>query len=206
MKDCSNIRHLIFDVGDVLLSYRWKDMLIDHGLTEEEALYVGEHVFGNPYWSIYDYGTEPEEVIIKGLQKIYPEYAEAIEWFITHDELMHLPRPEVFSLVHELKQCGYGIYLLSNYPERFFHIHTDDMPFMNDVDGMVISYQVHMVKPDPRIYQHLLRKYGLKAEECAFFDDRSPNVRAAKKAGFMAFHVRSEAELIKILKELRETK
>ncbi len=202
MQETNTIKNVIFDVGDVLLDYRWKDMLIDHGLTEEEALYVGEHVFGSPYWSIYDYGTEPEDVIIRGLQKIYPEYAEVIEWFITHDELMHLPRPAVSQKVHELKQRGYGIYLLSNYPERFFHVHTDDMPFMKDVDGMIISYQVHMVKPDPRIYRRLLDKYGLKSESCVFFDDKGPNVKAARDLGIKAYAVRSEEQLLNYLDEL----
>jgi len=193
------IRNLIFDVGGVLLGYRWKDMLLEHGLDEERAEYLGTHMFANPYWSIYDYGAEPEEVILRGLQLIYPDYRDDLAWFIENADQMPVERPAVCERARELKEKGYRIYLLSNYPERLFKLHTASSPFMELIDGAVISYEVHMVKPERRIYQYLLDKYDLKAEECAFFEDRPANVEAARRIGIEAYQVKSEAELLALL-------
>ena len=196
------IRNLIFDVGGVLLGYRWKDMLLEHGLDEERAEYLGTHMFANPYWSIYDYGAEPEEVIVRGLQLIYPEYREELAWFIENADQMPVERPAVCERVRILKEKGYRIYLLSNYPERLFKLHTAASPFMDLIDGAVISYEVHMVKPERRIYQYLLDKYDLKAEECAFFEDRPANVEAARRVGIEAYQIGSEVELLALLEML----
>ena len=50
------IKNIIFDVGDVLLEYRWKDMLMDYGLSEAEAIRVGTLMFDDPLWRQLDYG------------------------------------------------------------------------------------------------------------------------------------------------------
>ena len=60
------LKNLIFDVGDVLLEYRWQDMLVEHGLSREEALRIGSEVFANPYWSLLDYGTILPDEAIRG--------------------------------------------------------------------------------------------------------------------------------------------
>ena len=50
------IKNIIFDVGDVLLSYRWKYMLMDYGLSEEEAVRIGTEMFDDPegLWGLLD--------------------------------------------------------------------------------------------------------------------------------------------------------
>ena len=60
------IKNIIFDVGDVLLSYRWKYMLMDYGLSEEEAVRIGTEMFDDPegLWGLLDLGTVPQQVSI----------------------------------------------------------------------------------------------------------------------------------------------
>ena len=60
------IKNIIFDVGDVLLSYRWKYMLMDYGLSEEEAVRIGTEMFDDPegLWGLLDLGTVPQQEII----------------------------------------------------------------------------------------------------------------------------------------------
>ena len=48
---------------------------------------------------------------------------------------------------------------------------------------MVISCRIHMVKPDPEIYEYLLNEYGLIAGETVFIDDTDINLNAASKFG-----------------------
>jgi putative hydrolase of the HAD superfamily len=195
------VKNLIFDVGDVLLEYRWLDMMMDYGMTREKALKLGSEVFDNPYWTILDLGTLSQEQVIEGYRMIYPEHAEMIAWFITHGELMYVKRPQVWERVHQLKKAGYSIYILSNYSEELFRKHTKEATFLKDLDGGVISYQVHMTKPDRRIYQYLLDRYQLKAEECIFFDDKKENTQAAKELGICAETITSQEQLLNLLDE-----
>ena len=55
------MKNIIFDVGDVLLEYRWKDMLVqDYGMTEERAVQIGKSMFDDPLWSGLDLGNPLE--------------------------------------------------------------------------------------------------------------------------------------------------
>ena len=119
---------------------------------------------------------------------------------------MHIPRTDVWKKFHELKEKGYHIYLLSNYSSDLFHKHTKGASFLDDIDGMVVSYQVHVKKPEPEIYHCLLEKYGLKAEECIFFDDRAANTEAAEKLGIRSVTITSKEVLLEQMDTLLEQK
>ena len=105
------IKNIIFDVGDVLLSYRWKYMLMDYGLTETEAVRIGTEMFDDPegLWGLLDLGTVPQQEIIERYCRKYPADEKVIRWFIGHGEYMPVARPAVWELVHELKKQGYGV-------------------------------------------------------------------------------------------------
>lgn len=195
------IKNIILDVGDVLLEYRWKDMLMEYGLDGEDAVRVGQEIFESPLWGKgLDLGIMTQEEVIAEFRKEYPGDGDVIEWFITNGEQMRVERPEIWQRVRQLKEQGYGIYLLSNYSEKLFQKHTKDADFIKMADGMVVSYQVHLIKPDPRIYQCLLERYDLKAEECIFFDDRKENVEGALAVGIQAVQVTSREMLHDALK------
>lgn len=189
-------KNIVFDVGDVLLEYRWKDMLMDFGLSQEDALRVGGYMFKDTdhSWRAFDLGASPEEMIEFYCKK-HPGDEEAITWFISHGEYMHVPRPKIWKLVRKLKECGYHIYILSNYPEVLFKKHTEYADFMREIDGLMVSYMIKKAKPDAAIYHALLEKYDLKAEECLFFDDRPENVEGARAVGMDAIQVISGEQL-----------
>lgn len=191
------IKNIIFDVGDVLLSYRWKEMLQDYGLSEEEACRVGYAMFDDKdgLWLELDLGVKSQEEIIRAYEKKYPEDAKAIRYFISHGEYMSVPRPEIWEKIPRLKEQGYKIYLLSNYSEDLFKKHTQYADFMKYIDGKMVSYMIHKIKPDPAIYQALFDSYGLVPQECLFFDDRAENVKAAQKQGMAAKQVLSREGL-----------
>jgi len=199
-----NYKNIIFDVGDVLLDYRWMDMLQDYGLSRDEAKRIGLEMFDDPQklWGQMDLGIESQEEIMAKFEAKYPEDAEVIHWFISHGEYMHKPRPKVWKRVHELKEAGYKIYLLSNYPEVLFHKHTQYADFMQEIDGLMVSYMIHEIKPHADIYHALCNKYDLKPEESIFFDDRLENVETAKRLGIDAKQVLSQEGLLKDLEEL----
>ena len=196
------IKNIIFDVGDVLLEYRWKDMLKDYGLPDDEAYKVGNLMFNDNLWHEFDLANMTRDEIVGQYLKNYPDYAEVMQWFMTHGELMHVKREDVWEKAQKLKEKGYGIYILSNYSQELFEKHTKDAPFISLADGVVVSYQIHITKPDEKIYRYLLDKYNLKAEECIFFDEREENTEGARKLGIDAITVTSREFLLKELDKL----
>ena len=197
-------KNIIFDVGDVLLDYRWQQMLMDYGLDESEAYRVGRELFDDPdgLWHEYDLGVKSQEEIIQEFEQKHPKDAEVIRWFISHGEYMHVARPAIWKLVHQLKEAGYHLYILSNYPEILFKKHTQYADFMDDMEGMVVSYMLHVGKPERVVYQTLCDRYGLNKEECLFFDDRAENVQGAIDFGMRAKRVLSAKGLAADLEEL----
>jgi FMN phosphatase YigB (HAD superfamily) len=103
------------------------------------------------------------------------------------------------AVVSLMKEKGYRIYLLSNYSEDFFRVHTKDASFMDELDGKVVSYEIHKIKPDAAIYMHLLDKYQLDAKECVFFDDRQENTKAAEELGIRSYTITSKEYLLSVL-------
>ena len=198
------IKNLIFDVGGVLLDYRWKEMLMDYGLDEKNAIRVGTQMFNDPdrTWDVFDLGTRSDNEIADIFCKKYPDDEEAIRWFIRHGEYMHVPRPKVWKKVHELKEKGYKIYILSNYPKTLFKKHTEYADFMDDIDGLMVSYMIHEAKPDEKIYKALCDKYDLDKSESIFFDDRAENVAGAVEFGIKAVRILSEQVLLDELDKL----
>lgn len=192
------IKNLIFDVGGVLFDYRWKEMFMDYGLDEDNAIRVGTQMFNDPdrTWDIFDLGIKSDEEIADIFCKKYPGDEDVIRWFIRHGEYMQVPRTKVWKKVHELKQKGYKIYILSNYPESLFKKHTEYADFMDDIDGLMVSYMIHKAKPAEDIYKALCDKYGLDRSESIFFDDRSENVEGAVKFGMKSVKILSEQVLL----------
>ena len=189
----NKIKNIVFDVGDVLLSYRWREMLRDYGLSEADAERVGHAMFDDEdgLWLELDLGIKSREEIIRAYEQKYPNDAKAIRYFISHGEYMSVPRPQIWEKIPLPKEQGYKIYLLSNYSQDLFEKHTRYADFMDQLDGKIVSYMIHKIKPDPAIYLELLRTYDLIAEECLFFDDREENVKAARKLGMAAKRVLS---------------
>ncbi len=193
----TDIHNLIFDLGNVLLHYRWKDLLRDLGAAEEDLDRIGKEMFEDPrmLWHEFDLGTYTTEELIAEFAEEFPQDAAIIADFIRHGEYMHVPRVQTWRLVHQLKAMGYRIYLLSNYPEELFRKHTEYADFMSDLDGMAVSYQMHESKPQPQIYHWLLEQYHLKASECIFFDDRDENILGAENCGIHGRLVTSQSSL-----------
>ena len=197
------IKNLIFDFGYVLVGYRWKEMLTDDfGIEEAHAGEIGHRMFDDPKWGDYDRGVISTEDLIDYYSSLYPEDSATISRMIHEAERMLVPRERLWKKIEELKKRGFRLYILSNYSGYLFNKHAEHVPFMDKLDGRVVSYEFHKMKPEPEIYGILLEKYGLKPEECLFFDDTKENVDAAKYIGIDAIQVFSEDMLIEELNKL----
>jgi len=196
------IKNLIFDVGNVLFHYRWLEALMDTGISSEEAQYIGPILFDKtPYWSQFDAGNIDLPGLIEEYGRLLPKYKENIAEFITRAERMPIDRPEVWEKMAVLKKKGYRIYLLSNYSDYLFNTHTKGKAFMDILDGRVVSYECHQIKPNDDIYLTLLGKYNLDPSECVFFDDREENTATAERLGIKSYTITSREHINDILQE-----
>ncbi len=95
-----------------------------------------------------------------------------------------------------MKKQGFCLFVLSNASDLFYDYFEKFLP-LDFFDGVVVSSDVHMVKPERGIYEYLLEHYRLKAEECLFIDDRLNNVEAAREVGMIAYQFKNDFEEIK---------
>lgn len=179
------IKNVIFDVGNVLVDFCWRELMDNLGLSKDLQGRFETTVFGSHWWGELDRGVMDEDEVLNLLREDNREYSKEFDliWF-NRDKLV---KPYDYSLpmMDALKAKGLKLYLLSNYPKRLFQLHTDSgcFPFIDRVDGKVVSGFIKLVKPDKEIYEYLLNKYALKAEECVFLDDRKENIEAARRLG-----------------------
>lgn len=188
------IQNIIFDIGNVLASFRWKDLFKDLGFTGEKFDRIAAATVLHPtMWNEFDRSLMRDEEIIAKCVERAPEYEKEIRLVFTQTELLVEEYDYSYDWIKGLKEQGYKVFLLSNYGRTAFEAARDHgrLSFLPLVDGGVISYEVQIVKPEAEIYKALLEKYNLKAEECVFLDDRADNIAAAKSLGFHGVVVES---------------
>jgi 2-haloacid dehalogenase len=110
------------------------------------------------------------------------------------------PIQATVDLLQELKAAGYPLYALSNWAEEKYAIVRPRYDFFALFDGVLLSSQVRLLKPDPRIFRLFLERIGRQAETCVYIDDTLENVVAARGLGFQAIHFQSGKKLYGQLK------
>ncbi len=181
-------KNIIFDIGDVLVSFRPKEAMADIGIPKAHIPALFDATVGSRWWAELDRGVLTEDACFVHMKEEHPELAAEIDLFHPAAKpLLVVSYDYAADWLSSLKASGYHIYLLSNYPESYYRLHcTKDFNFLPYVDGEVISAFVRMAKPDSAIYRHLLDKYHLKAEECVFLDDKPANIEAAEALGIQS--------------------
>lgn len=191
------LKHVILDMGNVLLDYNPRAALDRFFETEEDRSIIQRELFDGPEWIQGDLGYITNEQRYDGVSKRVPaRLRERLRECVDGWDFCMVPIEGAISFCHFVKERGYGIYVLSNAGLEFYQYFTKyyDPAFF---DGIVVSSEVHIVKPDVGIYRILLEKYGLKAEECLFIDDRQNNVEGALACGMQAHRFQNDFEILK---------
>lgn len=94
--------------------------------------------------------------------------------------------PGAFALVSELVAAGIRVLGLSNWSAETFHVAGRKAPVVTLLEDVLVSGQVGLAKPDPRIYRLAVERFGLRPAETLFTDDVARNVAAARAEGFVA--------------------
>ena len=183
------MENIIFDIGMVLIDFHWKKTMKDLGIPDNVIDILDHNMINHPLWNHFDLDDMPESELILEFKKLSPECSRYIDLFIGNLEDVIDMFPGADEWLRSLKERGYNIYLLSNYPRRLFALHTPKFLFLPYTDGRVVSYECHMTKPNPDIYRSLCEKYNINPEESIFLDDRQANLDAAATLGFNTLHV-----------------
>ena len=180
------IRNVIFDIGNVLMDFRWMDYMHSlFGEDEQTIEAVNQAIWRHGTWVSMDVGADEATAIEKAANLIPSHKSEIRRAFAYAGQAMH-KQDYAIPWIQELKRMGKRVFYLSNYSEFSIKANRDVLDFLPYMDGGVFSYQVRMAKPNPEIYFLLCEKYNLNAEECLFTDDMPDNVAAAQECGFHA--------------------
>ena len=178
-------KSIVFDLGGVMVDFDPKSYLVDLlcNAAMEEKVY--ELTFGSEEWKLLDAGLISRFEGNKRMLERAQQEGCSFEVQGVLDDWIHIlhVRHRMQELVRRMKNHGYCVYYLSNIPQDVLDL-LRQRGVLDRFDGGVASCEVHINKPDPRIYQALLDKYHLKAEECVFIDDRPENVQTAFSMGF----------------------
>lgn len=191
------IKNIIFDMGNVLLDYNPDAAMQMLGINEKAKPVIMKELFGGNEWVQLDLGNISVDEAFENIkQRIPEEYHTDLRKCIDGWDVCMVPVEGAKEFCEAVKSNGFGVYVLSNAHKSFYSYFPRyfDLDFF---DGVVVSADMHTVKPDIKIYKHLLEKYSLKAEECLFIDDRADNVEGALKAGMKAVQFKNDFEEIK---------
>jgi HAD superfamily hydrolase (TIGR01509 family) len=193
-----DIKALALDLGNVLVK-------VDHfrfcrrlaklaGLTPEE---VYAQVFESSLEPGYDTGRLTSEEFYRqvtdhfGVALPFPQFTA---WW---NDLFD-PMEGMAELVSHLA-ARYPLYLVSNTNELHFTYIRESCAFLEHFRSFILSFEVGSRKPEPDIYQALIRQTGLPPSQCLFVDDKLPFVTAARNQGLLAWQFTSPQEFIRDL-------
>lgn len=196
------IRNIIFDVGKVLVEWDCDKAFKKLGFDDAAHEAVAEATVRSADWNEYDRSMLSDEEQLAVFIRKAPEYEKEIRLFWDHLDMPIYQYDYVKGWINGLKAQGYRVYILSNYARRTYEMTQEALSFLSDVDGEMFSFQVHQIKPEPGIYQSLLERFGLKAGECVFLDDREENLKAAEKFGIHTIRFVSYEDAVEKLKNL----
>ena len=182
------IKNIIFDIGNVVLDFNLLNVLSSFTENKEEQEFILNNIINSPEWlgyALIDTGYIRREDAIEIVKdrtnhtndKLISDFWNTYNDYATVNE-------NVITLIKELKANNYRVYLLSNInPYTYDFVKPSGL--FDIIDGCVLSYLEHKVKPYESIYNVLINRYNLIAEECLFVDDKEDNVITANKIGML---------------------
>ena len=202
MNGSGTIDAVVFDLGGVLID--WNPRHLYRKLFEEDAQmerFLAE--ICSPVWNVsLDAGKSFDDGIAELVQR-HPEHGLLIRaWKERWEEMLGGAIHGTVSVLEELHLAGMRLYALTNWSAETFPIGRARFPFLGRFRDIVVSGEEKLVKPDPRIFELLVRRTGIAPERTVFIDDGERNVVAAERLGFRAVRFTDPENLRARLSEL----
>lgn len=198
------INTIIFDFGGVLVDWNpthyYKDVFND----DEKMNWFLTNVCNNDWNLQQDKGRSFAEGA-SILKAEFPEYADHIDAYRANWECMLKDKIEgTVEILRSLKN-NYKVYGLTNWSNETFPVALERFDFFQLFEGIVVSGDEKLIKPDKAIYHLLLDRYGIDPSTSVFIDDNLDNIKAAKEIGISGIHFKSPEDLKKQLELLNIT-
>ena len=202
------IKNLVFDLGNVLIEWNSEKILTSFEPEKERQQILRQAIFDSGVWHQTDKGElSLKEACDEVLAQLDDSYHPAVQnIFYNWYEVV-----EVYSGLQEQirlwAEQGYRIYILSTTCEIFYRIEKAGLlPIYPLLSGYILSSEVGIVKPEPEIYQKLLKKYGIEPTESVFIDDIQANLDTAAELGFETILAEKESDNILAMQDLLQGK
>jgi FMN phosphatase YigB (HAD superfamily) len=197
----SMIKNIVFDLGNVLISFKPSDYLDKMGYVAVFKDVIISDIFKSREWALLDNGDiTTGEAIEKVSARSSLTKEEITSVFRLRKEIMY-PITKNILLLPPLKKRGYKLFYLSNFPSDVFDEVYKEYDFFKYFDGGVISSKVNLSKPDIKIFKFLLEKYSLVADESLFVDDIELNTKGAESAGMKSLIVLESVDLSELIEK-----
>ncbi len=196
------IKTVIFDIGNVLVDFRFRKMVESKGFTKEVCDRIEEATVDSGFWNELDRGVMSYDEVLslfaardKGIETQMRQALASLKGIVKM-------RPHAVPWVRGLKRAGYQVLALSNYPEKAYEDDKEQLAFLDDMDGYILSYRDKVVKPDGEIYDLLQARYSFAPKECVFIDDLQTNLDTADKLGWQTIRYESYEQVCARLREI----
>ncbi len=199
----SDIKVIVFDLGGVVLDWNPRH-LYRHYFDSPEQIERFLSEIGFAAWNTQQDMGRPFAEGVALLSAQYPQYASLIHAYHQHwEQSVSGPIDGTVEIVRALKSRGYPVHALSNWSAETFPTARAKYDCLELFDGILISGDVRVAKPDPRIFEILLERLGHPAQACLLIDDNEPNVAVAARLGFQTVRFESPEQLRSRLHDLR---
>ncbi len=186
---------VIFDIGNVLV--KWDPRLLYSQLIQDpdELEWFLDEVVPLSWHTDHDRGRPFAESIAER-QRLWPAYHDLIALFYERWEDTIGPAIDgTVKILETLDDKGIAVFALTNYSAETFPAFRKRFPFSKRFHDIVVSGEEGMVKPDPRLYDLAIKRFGVNPVTTIFIDDRIDNIEAAKAKGLQGVHFTGANEL-----------
>ena len=182
----SEIRHIVFDIGKVLIHYD-PDLPFSRLIPDAaERKWFFDNVCTSDWNIEQDRGRSWEEAEALLIGR-HPGHAENIRAFRLHwHEMVPHAYDDSVAVMEGLIDAGHDVTMLTNFAADTFGEARRRFPFLNRPRGVTVSGEVGLIKPDPAIYARHAATFGLEPAATVFIDDSPKNVEGAREAGWQA--------------------
>lgn len=186
----------VFDLGNVLIAWDPRALFrkIFPGDAERMEWFLKEVC--SPAWNLeQDRGRTFAEAVDCLIPR-FPDHADAIRAYHERwSETVIGPIEGTVAIFRELKRRGSPVYAITNWNQHKFNETRSRFDFLAEFDGIVVSGEEGLIKPDPAIFELFLSRYNLRPDDCLFIDDSQHNVDSAKAVGMQAVRLESPEQL-----------
>ncbi len=182
------IKNIVFDLGNVVFKLKFENVIKKFTQDENDINLLKSVIFDSEEWLKLDDGAITKEDGINTMISKLPENLHSVCRNIMNcwTEEGLILNEQTLNFIKRVREEGYKTFILSNAPLEI-PLFLEKVDILKYFDGKIISAEERLSKPDPKIYELLLKRFNLNAEECLFIDDRRENIESAMKCGLNGY-------------------